>query len=290
MNKLQEHVNKKLEDPVYKKTMGMCIAKGCKEYTHRNHDYCYDHWKETQPAYAEDITAAVKQWLKYKGYTKIVTERSTSGWNYSSRFDVMAAKIIDDKNFEIIGIEVKSDHDSYNRLSRQLPDYIDIFDKVYLCIDNKEKVKHPVIGILRFENGHITVEKDCHFMNRTYDILSSPEMEAMLKLCGLHVKDSSAISEALNVVPNIRRKLVFNRFFTDMDWINKEMKDAMMFSEKEIEFLIRIGVHTNIKYLLTKVRTLKTVLSGMEKICKSVEKLDRDEKQKIIDLREFDKK
>ncbi len=118
----------------------------------------------------------------------------------------------------------------------------------------------------------------------------TPEMEAMLKLCGLHVKDSSAISEALNVVPNIRRKLVFNRFFTDMDWINKEMKDAMMFSEKEIEFLIRIGVHTNIKYLLTKVRTLKTVLSGMEKICKSVEKLDRDEKQKIIDLREFDKK
>lgn len=267
-----------------------CKKEGCGEYCYHNHDLCWDHYKETQPAYADDIKKAISQWLEYEKFDKVVMERKLSGYGYGhSCFDVIAVKNIETlrSGFEIIGIEIKSDHDSYARLEEQLPNYFDLFDKVYLCLDGKKTPKHPLIGILRFEKGHIVIEKDPAFLNRNKSILCQSEMTGMLRCCGLHAGDAQNISQALDMIPNIRRKLIYNRFFGEFDHQNKKMHNGLVFNERELEFLIKIGVGTNLQYLSGRARSLKTAISGLIKLCEAVENLEKEESQKLIEQKKL---
>ncbi|MDT9683425.1 sce7726 family protein [Streptomyces sp. TRM76323] len=72
---------------------------------------------------------------------------------------VIADALIFSENYGIIGVEIKTDHDSTTRLNRQLSAYKVVCDQVYvLCHDNKleavervlERYKHTSVGIVAY--------------------------------------------------------------------------------------------------------------------------------------------
>ena len=93
------------------------------------------------------IKDQLKDFFTKKGY--VVTFH-----RYYNSFDVICAKINNNTIDEIIGIEIKSDKDNLNRLKNQLLQYIRIFDKVYVALENKETPEFipPFIGVIKCNN------------------------------------------------------------------------------------------------------------------------------------------
>ena len=256
-----------------------CKIEGCDNWPTGDKDLCWDHYRETVPAFEEDISSAVIEWLKYRGYEKHTIHRAAAGYS-NSIFDVVAAK---QHPLHIIGIEIKSDHDSFYRLSRQLPEYLGVFDEVYLCLDEKKAPFHPLIGILRYEAGKVSAERDGHIFHKSGNILSKGEMHALCLANGVDPADASKIWHALDVLPSIRRKLVYNRFFAKMDWEKKIISNHIEFTDNEINFLLQLGVKTNVNVLRHKLLEIEKISEGTKKLIRAMNKAVDETKQETLE-------
>lgn len=203
--------NKKTKPPI-------CKFEGCNNFVfNKNQEFCFEHYKKAQNiAYADDISVALKHWLEYEGFDIIAKE--------SLGFDVSACRKKEYPTGEIIGIEIKSDHDSYERLPEQLPKYLDVFDKVYLCIDKKKPPYHPSVGILRYKNGYITVEKEAPTYIKK-DNFSRYNIQQILSLSGLSPFDAEKTMHTFDLFRNIQRKITYISLFkNNHDFINDKIK------------------------------------------------------------------
>ena len=75
--------------------------------------------------YAHEMYPAAISWLKSREYTHFHYEGCLSMKSHvRSLFDIVAGKVNPNGVINMVGIEVKSDRDSYSRLESQIPDYL----------------------------------------------------------------------------------------------------------------------------------------------------------------------
>lgn len=169
---------------------------------------------------------------------RIIEEKTIS----RSRADVMA--VIEGA---LIGLEIKSDNDTYARLSRQVKDYDSYFDMNYVVVGKShiQVAKHipDYWGILiAEEDGLIIVERDAMpnpkvKLNRQLDILWRPELmdiQIRNEIPKLRGKKRSEIYDRLitkigeEAVHDELIRELFERDYTVFDAINKfEEKQAL---------------------------------------------------------------
>ena len=244
----------------------------------------------TEKLYATDLKEACRTWLTNEGYTKIIDERSFPAWARTSSgciFDMIAAKLPETKSKGdpiMIGIEIKSDRDSLKRLDNQIIQYLDAFDYVYILLQDSKAPFHPLVGILRYnlQLKKVVVEKKSMWLAKSkyYDILTTSEIRALCYSHGISKKSGKLITEAFEILPSIRKKLVYNRFFAKMNWSEQLITEHIKFSETELTLLLRLGVTLNFTQLKNQAKILKKISESVVDLSNIAEKIDlKDETQ-----------
>lgn len=104
----------------------------------------------------ENEEVFVEPILKYFRVKKYLREFNASG----ARLDIVFAIEFRGEIQEIIGIEIKSDKDTYKRLRTQLPGYYSLCDRVYLAISNEKELPENLpwfVGVLRVSKDKVQV-------------------------------------------------------------------------------------------------------------------------------------
>ena len=138
-----------------------------------------------------------------------------------SRADVLA--ILDG---EIIGIEIKSDSDTYARLKTQIKDYEKFCDRCYVAVGESHihVAEHipPYWGIIFVSNDNVLVERDADIspkvkINNQLDILWRAELTAIQK------------KEGLPKLSNWRRRDIYKRLVETAgeEQIKKDITDVL---------------------------------------------------------------
>lgn len=207
---------------------------------HDNYEDRVENIKDEKKMLADEMTTIIEKKLKEAGF---LTKRERNVDSYNSNPCDLAAG--DDKKFRIAGFEVKSDGDTYTRLTGQLDAYLFAFDEVYLVV-HKKKIPEWLpreIGVLRvFENGDVVREKH-PWTKDPFDISTNFEWDALFKVNNLG-NYSSRTKEFINALMSIRKKIIFNRYFAEFEWGEKIPIKFFPFSEKEKTAIIG----TDIKY------------------------------------------
>ena len=186
--------------------------------------------KEEKKMLAEEITNIIKDVVEKVG---LVTRRERNISSTPSNPCDLA--IGDEENFRICGLEIKSDGDTYTRLTSQLDAYLFAFDEVYLVVHKKEVPEWlpREIGVIRvFENKDIIVEKHTWKKN-LFDISSNYEWDALFRANNLGVY-SKKTRDFIDALEGVRKKIIFNRYFAKFkDWENKKFEKYYPFTDKE---------------------------------------------------------
>lgn len=156
----------------------------------------------------ERIEKALTNYYKAKGY-HVAVHRA------SDLFDIILASVDNNKVQELIGIEIKSDQDNIKRLYDQLPNYLYVFDKVYVALENKnvcEEFPFP-IGIIKV-NGSIIVEREAKRLKFSPNkfITKSATVSTIGKSNGVK-KRVDELLIYLSEIENVKKKLLFNSLF-----------------------------------------------------------------------------
>jgi hypothetical protein len=227
-------------------------------------------------AYATDMYKVLEEHYTKKGY-QCTGERmfsSTFGSAGRTIFDFVAGRVKDlrgSKEIEFIGVEIKSDHDSYNRLWRQLPDYVQLFDRVYLAVSEKEvpKTLPDNVGVLQVLKDDVR-ELRYSRIEKHVGYISQGEKNALLDAMAL--KDcKSEFFEAMEMVARIEKKLAYNRFFGNMDWQRGELKTPLTFDADEIRFLMQFGIQFDKSEFRKKINSAKNALESINKTVNAIE-------------------
>ena len=235
---------------------------------------------------APEITEMVEaEYEKLKYLT--VKERFSHG-GATGPFDLIAGKLqsnngIDEIN--IIGFEVKADKDDFSRLNRQIREYSDICDRVYVVVHKKEIPPLPDhVGIIRVsDNGEMVEEKWAYAFNRFPEISTYSEWKSLMDACGLGTKIKT-LNKIFNITPKIWKKVLFNRYFGKMDYSStpKYIKHYP-FSKEEMEFIIGHQLDYQIKTMMRKVREIKRLAESTERFLR--EEHDKIDTQKSLEVK-----
>lgn len=212
-----------------------------------------------------DITDILMKNLKIQNLL-ITTEKNIRGIN-ENPFDVIAGN---EKDLEICGFEIKGDTDNFSRLKNQVNAYLFSFNKVYLVLHKKEKPEWlpEEVGVLRvFENGDIIEEEGSHFRDLFY-ISTDYEWDTLFRENGLGIS-SKQTREVLNVLSDVRRNVIFNRFFCNMDGIGtKRMNKFYPFTEEQKRILIGFDVPFHYKQLGKEIIQIEKKLETIKKVAR----------------------
>ena len=136
-------------------------------------------------------------------------------------FDVVCSNI-DDKDHvnEIIGIEIKSSKDRLTKLKKQLPQYIHVFDKIYVALESQNcTVSLPFfIGIIKYAQNAIHVERDAIKVSGSLfpsRVVTASALQRTIGLSGGIKSRHSELSILLEGLESLRRKIIHNSIFFD---------------------------------------------------------------------------
>jgi hypothetical protein len=136
-------------------------------------------------------------------------------------FDVVCSKV-DNKNqvSEIIGIEIKSSKDRLAKLKEQLPEYIHVFDKVFIALESQNcALSLPFfIGIIKYDQDAINFERDAIEVSGSLFPSKVVTASALRRTIGLSegIKSRHAeLSLFFEALENLRRKIIYNSIFFD---------------------------------------------------------------------------
>lgn len=138
-------------------------------------------------------------------------------------------------NLKLIGIEIKTDKDTFNRLSTQLPNYVKVFDEVYIAVQSKEIPKQipQFIGVVRInEKKEIVIERKSQISATKFDDYCNRFIfNRGLAELDFKIKDTDAgrLQTLLNSIYEIRRKFMANTFFGSRVYNSSDAK-AMKFT------------------------------------------------------------
>jgi len=147
---------------------------------------------------------------KFKPPFLTTIERSIGGYS-GNPFDLVVG---DTRNIEMVGFEVKGDTDNYSRLNTQLDSYTLAFSEVYLVLHKKEAPKWlpRFCGVIRvFSDKTVFIEKRS-LIDDALDVSTDYEWDTILKMNNI-AGQKSMISKAYSAIGNIRKNVLFNRFF-----------------------------------------------------------------------------
>jgi len=183
------------------------------------------------------IEIALADYFEKKGYY-VALHRA------SDIFDMILAKVSNNKVEELIGIEIKSDNDNLRRLYEQLPNYLYVFDKVYIALGNRkiiEDIPYP-IGLIRV-NGEIIVEREAYTINfmPSRFITKSAIRETIEKSKGIKSR-ADELLVYLDGIEQVKRKLIYNTLFYDRK-IQFTLEEDII-----VEFIIN-NKHSNLKQI-----------------------------------------
>lgn len=217
--------------------------------------------KEEKDLDADEIKRIIKE--KVGDKFLITFERNPTGYN-NSPFDVV---IGEERTLNMAGLEIKSDKDDFTRLTAQLRSYYSIFNHVYIVLHKK---KAPAwlpseIGILRvFEDGSV-VQEQHSWMHDPLEISTNYEWDALFRENGLGVT-SKQTKDTLRIVMEVRRNILFNRFFAESAGFNtKKFNKFWPFTEKQKAVIMGFDIPYHYKMLSKEVVGLEKKLVDLKK-------------------------
>ncbi len=210
-----------------------------------------------------DITNIVLKKLKSFNFL-ITTEKNIRGIN-ENPFDIVAGQ---EKDLDIFGFEVKGDTDNFSRLKNQLDAYLFAFNKAYIVLHKKEKPEWlpSEVGVLRvFKNGDVIEEKSSYFRD-LFAISTDYEWDTLFRENGLGIT-SKVTKEVLQVLSDVRKIVIFNRFFGVQDgYSTKKMSKFYPFTEEQKKILIGFDVPYHYKQLNKDIDQIEKKLETIKKI------------------------
>jgi len=156
------------------------------------------------------ILQELKSYFEPKGY-KTATHR------YFDSFDLILAKTKDSSVSELIGIEIKSDKDQLEKLNDQLINYINLFDKVYIAVENKNIPENlpPFVGIIRL-NNMVKIEKEAGALSvPAGTFITKSAIQRTIKMSGGIKKRSNELILYIEQIETVKKKLIYNTLFYD---------------------------------------------------------------------------
>jgi len=219
--------------------------------------------KKEKKMLGDDITNILDEHLKKQGYLTI-RERNYKAIN-NAPFDLVAG---DEKDYRMVGFEIKGDTDNFSRLKNQINEYVYAFDGMYLVL-HKKKIPEWMpnfIGVLRvFENGDIYVEQNSYIWD-FLDIGSNYDWTSILKSNNLG-KSAEKTKETLNIIKDIRKNIIFNRFFAIQDGFNtNKYKKFYPLNEKQKSIIISFDVPYQMKLLKSDITECEKRLKLIKEI------------------------
>lgn len=193
------------------------------------------------------------------------SERNVRGIN-ENPFDFILGE---EKTLKLVGLEIKSDKDSFTRLKSQLNAYLYTFHEVYLVLHKKKKPEWlPYnIGVMRVsEKGKVYVENSSIYYD-PLDVSTDYEWDALFRNNGLGIT-SKKTRDTLKIIGDVRRNIIFNRFFAVHDGYNtKKFVKYYPFSEAQKSVVIGFDVPHHYKDVLKEVGVLEKRMEVLRKLC-----------------------
>lgn len=232
----------------------------------------------------EQIKTMLTENLTKKGLL-VVTERSHGPAIYkgmSNRpFDVVCST---EKSYELVGFEIKGDTDNFKLLAGQMSEYLYSMDEVYLVLHKKTAPDWlpSHVGVLRvFANGEFFIEKHSS-VPAVFEVSIDSEWEAFMRQNGLGKNNGSRTRTVMKTLGNIRRAILWHRYFGNMDYENKEFRRFQKLSDKEIAVLIGFDVPYQYKSTKKDVDELEKRINTLKELI-NIGLRGTLEQEKIID-------
>lgn len=201
---------------------------------------------------------------KLKGSFVLNSEKNLTGYN-ENPFDLVAGN---EKTLDIVGIEIKSDRDSYGRLKSQLNAYLFAFPVVFIAIHKKKKPEWlpDGIGFLRvFRDGSVIMEHDS-YMKEEFDISTGFEWDALFKANNLG-STSKKTKALLNILASVRKNIIFNRFFAiQRSYDSKDFERFYPFTEEEKTILMGLDIPYHIQKATRDILELERRLAMLKNL------------------------
>jgi hypothetical protein len=164
------------------------------------------------------------------------------------RFDIVAAKIISGPKIDsFIGVEIKSKDDTLKRLDRQITEYFQLFDFIYVALEEHQLPLSlpPFVGVIRISDGHIDLEREAHKTEKTLFpwCLTDAALARTIKASNGIQKRYKELKAYLSVLEDMRRKLIYNCiFWNDPLPFTEQEKKVVSFIEKKSTLISDLGI------------------------------------------------
>ncbi len=241
--------------------------------------------KKEKKLLAKDILEILLKYIKREKKLLYTTERNVCGYN-DHPFDLIVGNETD---LDLCGFEIKADSDNFDRLNAQLKAYTFTFNEVYVVLHKKQKPEWlPYnVGVIRvFDNGEAFIETPC-WGKDPFDISTTYEWDALFRSNGLGISSKNT-QEILKILQDVRRNILFNRFFADHAGTNsKSFNKFYPFTDKQKAILVGFDLPYHYKLLKKEITQLEKRFNLMTELCNLGQKgLDQfDTKQKKLEAK-----
>jgi len=217
-----------------------------KGYPSTGFDAKLDNVKDEKDLKGDDIKKILR--MKFSNTEFLTTEeRNHIGVN-ENPFDFIVGH--PDK-LDMFGFEIKGDTDDFSRLPKQIQSYSFVFEDVFLVLHKKQPPKWlpEYVGILRvFEDGDVYIESH-GYSRELLGISTEYEWDALFKNNGITM-NSKRTRKILRIVEDVRRNVLFNRFFAIHDGFNtKRFKRWWELDDEQKAVIIGFDVPEHYKNL-----------------------------------------
>lgn len=165
----------------------------------------------------------LKNYFKSSGNTMVKREVKTQVKTRNTVIDFLVFKRDkDNRILETIGVEIKSDKDSFDRLNRQLPDYYSICDRVYLALENKKAPESlpSFVGILRLEKNELKEIKFAEVVKGPLNFrLRKTKLSDIIEMSNGY-SGSETFIESMKKIASLKKKLIFFQVTGNQDIFN----------------------------------------------------------------------
>jgi hypothetical protein len=163
------------------------------------------------------------------------------------QFDLAAAKLNGSKIETLMGIEIKSKNDTLKRLDNQIPEYIRIFDLIYVALEAQKLPESlpPFIGVIHVSGDDITLEREAHRIGRTlfpWCITDSTLIRTIKTSNGIQSRYIE-LKAYLSVLDDLRKKILYNCiFWNDPLPLTDQEKNVINFIEQKLSSVSELGL------------------------------------------------
>lgn len=212
------------------------------------------HLQKEKDLNGEDIKGILRKIFEVNGLL-VKTERTLGGGRYKP-FDMAVGN---KETYEVTGLEIKGDTDTFTRLPDQIIEYNTAFDDVYLVLHKKEipKWMPSTIGIIRvFEDGNALIEHP-NTSHTYFDIGSTYDWETILNMNNISLSGKKAI-EMMQMLEKVRKNLLFNRMFAVYDGFGSYRYEQFYpLANEQKKLVMRMDIQGEMKVLLKEFKELE---------------------------------